>query len=451
MIDCILCGKENAGPLCPECRMRSDLEDRCFDILSYDSFMGENDHWNSICGSLSDPRNFKNIVFAISDGLPEDRKQYIRLLCIAGNYEYVPAASRPWLYDCSKFLLDSPNLKEEEKFRIKGLLLSAFCADYDYDAAEEAALALMQADQLPVWCYYSLADYYTKTRRYSVADEVLQRAMQIEAGHEVCINKLLKLETANKEKENAPMNGKKEYLPNPVDAKKKYIAFLKKQGIEMEYFKMEKIEPIPIDQYPHLLETRDPNFSSFVAFDLETTGRNPRFDSIIEIGAVKVIEGNICEETEFSFQEFVKPYEKKISAEITQLTGISQDDVKNARDMWEVIPDFLDFAGDLPLVGYNSIKFDCKFLERAGRYSHREIENLNFDVLKYACKFKEKLGDLLNLTTVSTQLGIVNSHAHRALADALTTAKVFLKLKEMDSIPDKKESLDDFLSDLDAW
>ena len=358
---------------------------------------GENAIWNQICNSLSDPGNFKNLVFAVSDDLCEDRKQYIRLLCVAGDREYVPAASRPWLHDCGKLLLDSPDLSAEEKLRVKGLLLSAYYAEYDYDSAEETAMAFMQEDQFPAWCSCALADYYTKTRRYSLADEAIQCAKQNAACNEACKNKLLKLESANREKENAAVNGKKEYRPNPAEAKEKYIAFLKKQGIEVSCRKKKRQEPIPMDRYPHVLETRDPSFPSFVAFDLETTGRNPRFDAIIEIGAVKVIQGNIREEQEFTFQKLVRPYDRRISGKITELTGITRDDVKDAGEMWEVLPDFLEFAEDLPLVGYNSISFDCKFLEIAGRYSHREIENLNFDVMKYARKFKEEFGETFSL------------------------------------------------------
>ena len=85
-------------------------------------------------------------------------------------------------------------------------------------------------------------------------------------------------------------------------------------------------------------------------------------------------------------------YYRKLSVEIQNLTGISEEDVKNAREMWEVTPDFLEFVGDSILVGYNCMAFDSKFMVRAGRYSNIIIENKYFDVMKYSYKFKEQLG-----------------------------------------------------------
>ena len=102
--------------------------------------------------------------------------------------------------------------------------------------------------------------------------------------------------------------------------------------------------------------------------------------------------------------------------------------------MWEVFPDFMDFAGDNILLGYNCNAFDSRFMTRAGRYSHIEIRNPYFDVMRYARRFKREL-DIeskgMTLTAVSETLGITNPEAHRALADAITTAKVFLKLRNL--------------------
>ena len=77
--------------------------------------------------------------------------------------------------------------------------------------------------------------------------------------------------------------------------------------------------------------------------------------------------------------------------------------------------------------------FDSKFLVRAGRLSNVKIENKYFDVMNYVKKFQYKLNyDKKTLTNISTLLGITNPNAHRALADAITTAKVYLKLLEID-------------------
>lgn len=145
-------------------------------------------------------------------------------------------------------------------------------------------------------------------------------------------------------------------------------------------------------------------------------------------------------------------YYRKLSVEIQNLTGISEEDVKNAREMWEVTPDFLEFVGDSILVGYNCMAFDSKFMVRAGRYSNIIIENKYFDVMKYSYKFKEQLGidgrKKCSLEKLAETLEIENPEAHRALADAITTARVFLKLKEMDTGSDVF-SFDNMLSAFD--
>ena len=105
--------------------------------------------------------------------------------------------------------------------------------------------------------------------------------------------------------------------------------------------------------------------------------------------------------------------------------------VKDARQIYDVFNDFADFVGDRVLVGYNSRKFDSGFLVRAGRYARRIERFRHFDVLNEAEKYS-KNNNLENAKpeTVGQSLGIVNPEAHRALSDAITTAKVYLELKE---------------------
>ena len=113
----------------------------------------------------------------------------------------------------------------------------------------------------------------------------------------------------------------------------------------------------------------------------------------------------------------------------------------------------MKFVGDNVLVGFNNVKFDSRFLVRAGRYSHLVMENPQFDVMKYTEKFRSELGisdKRISLTSLADRLGIDNSIAHRALADAIMTAKIYLKLRGMDK-QQKDIKIDDLLSDLDNW
>ena len=92
----------------------------------------------------------------------------------------------------------------------------------------------------------------------------------------------------------------------------------------------------------------------YVAFDLETTGLNVETDYIIEIGALKVKNGKVCER----FMEFLKP-PTPISAMITNITGITNEMVASSRNTPDIIRDFVDFCGDFVLLGHN-IMFDYK-------------------------------------------------------------------------------------------
>lgn len=171
-------------------------------------------------------------------------------------------------------------------------------------------------------------------------------------------------------------------------------------------------------------------YENYIAYDFETTGLSSTADAIIEIGAVKVIGGV---ETE-TFQSFVRPYEgAELRERITQLTGITPQNVAEAPALAEVLPAFLAFAEGLPMLGYNSIAFDHAFLQRAGKLCGHRIRNEQFDVMLYASQYRKELAlpkPRVSLTALSQQLNIVNPQAHRALADALTTSRCYLAIRE---------------------
>ncbi|MGB8954614.1 MAG: exonuclease domain-containing protein, partial [Tumebacillaceae bacterium] len=98
---------------------------------------------------------------------------------------------------------------------------------------------------------------------------------------------------------------------------------------------------------------------TYVIFDLETTGFNASSDKIIDIGAVKVVDGQITE----TFQRLVNPG-TKIPAFIQELTGITNEDVKDAPSIEDVMPEFLPFIGDAILVAHNA-DFDMRFINEA--------------------------------------------------------------------------------------
>ena len=157
----------------------------------------------------------------------------------------------------------------------------------------------------------------------------------------------------------------------------------------------------------------------YVCFDLETTGFGKTAE-IIEIGAIKVRDGTTVDK----FSELVKPT-NRISGAVTALTGISQNDVADARNISEVLPDFLEFIGNDILVGHNIASFDMKFLYRDfEKYMGLILPNDFVDTLRLAkIVFPDwkhrRLGDLANYYGIST------AGAHRALTDCKMNQKVF--------------------------
>lgn len=461
MAICLNCGKEYDGCLCDTCRATVNIEELCQRIVEYRPDSGENPLWDRIAMELSSMSNFRSVVFALADELPSPRKEYWQILSFSGTKAIVYKNNRPWLYETYAAIKDAGGLGKFEMNRIKGIVLGALFMDYCYEDADLLAGELLEEELLPIQVYYNLADFYSKTRRYDKADDAMRAAEKL-YGMEQKAEMFGKIVENNQKYRNKEAQGKQQYMPNPKenkdDVRKAYTDFLASIGIEVELtgtatLKNSIPKPIPRDKYPAPKEIRDADFDSFVAYDLETTGINPKTDAIIEIGAVKVCDGRVVDSQEFVFQEFVRPYKRSVKDEVTELTGISKDDVKDARQIWDVFPDFMTFVGDEVMVGFNNVKFDSRFLVRAGRYSNLIMKNLQFDVMKYAEGFKDSLGiteKKISLDTLSRKLDIENPEAHRALADAITTARVYLRLKEMD-IPERRATIDDLLSDIDNW
>ncbi|MDE5538986.1 MAG: 3'-5' exoribonuclease, partial [Bacilli bacterium] len=122
--------------------------------------------------------------------------------------------------------------------------------------------------------------------------------------------------------------------------------------------------------------------SDYVVFDLETTGLEPKTNEIIEIGALKYKNDELVEE----FSVLINP-ECPISDTITNITGIRDDMIKDAPTIKEVLPKFIDFIGDLPLVAHNS-SFDLSFIEeKIKKLGLQMISNTNIDTVDVAKKY----------------------------------------------------------------
>lgn len=160
--------------------------------------------------------------------------------------------------------------------------------------------------------------------------------------------------------------------------------------------------------------------TEFVVFDLETTGAKTPPCRITEIGAYKIRRGQIREE----FQTLINP-ETPIPPFITQLTGISNQMVRNAPRFSDVAEEFLGFIGDAVLVAHNA-HFDMRFLNHEiGRvFENYRMGNPHLCTVHLS---RRLLPDLANhrLHTVAEHYAIFIKNRHRAGDDALATANIF--------------------------
>ncbi len=159
--------------------------------------------------------------------------------------------------------------------------------------------------------------------------------------------------------------------------------------------------------------------SSIVAVDIETTGLNADEDAIIEIGAVR-FNGRRVEDT---WTTLVNP-RKPIPGFITQLTGISNNMVRNSPFLVDVMADLIAFVGDAPVLGHN-VTFDLTFLRQAGALK----QNIEIDTYELAAVLMPT-ASRYNLSALAQQLGVLLPATHRALDDARATHGVFVELIE---------------------
>lgn len=205
---------------------------------------------------------------------------------------------------------------------------------------------------------------------------------------------------------------------------------------------------------------------NYCVIDIETTGLDPSYDSIIEIAAIKVIDGVISnkfsslvkpdsyycwfedddysdEDDEF-FNDLITIDGEKIyyvDSFIRNLTGITNHMLENAPSTTDVLNQFKDFAGNSILIGHN-VNFDINFLyDNFIRLEH----TLNNDFVDTLRLSKYLLPDLKNhkLKSISEHFGIEYKNAHRAIADCEITNQCLTCLK--DAAISEYGSIDEFI------
>lgn len=163
---------------------------------------------------------------------------------------------------------------------------------------------------------------------------------------------------------------------------------------------------------------------TYVVVDIETTGLDPKADEMIEIGAVQIADGQAVE----TFHRLIRP-SKKLPEAITDLTGITNEMVKSAPSLDDVLPDFLAFLGDHVMVAHN-LSFDQSFIQQ-------KCESIGHTLLRADGLCTLTLSRILfpslsnyRLENVARSVGAEIEETHRGLSDAMLAAKVLQALEE---------------------
>ncbi len=168
--------------------------------------------------------------------------------------------------------------------------------------------------------------------------------------------------------------------------------------------------------------------STYVVFDIETTGLSAYNDKITEIGAIKIKNG----ETIGEFSQLINP-QIPIPPKITQLTGINDDMVADKPTIEEVLPEFLDFCENAVIVAHNA-SFDTGFIRKNATDMGLSFHNKIVDTLRISRELLPEHSKH-NLEVLAKRLNVSLENHHRAVDDATATAEIFLKL--MDKIHEK--------------
>ena len=229
-------------------------------------------------------------------------------------------------------------------------------------------------------------------------------------------------------------------IPTKEDTKKYLSEFLKQKYPGKTEFSQDEMKPI-VKEYltwliPRLSSVKMVERKSaskrefkgrslisivhdYTALDIETTGFDPTYDEIIEIGAAQYRNGLCCS----SFSTLVKP-ENEVDDYITQLTGITNEMLVSAPSIKEALPNFIKFLGDDTIVGHN-INFDVNFLyDNCMRHTSHIFSNNFVDTMRLSRRLFPELPNH-KLSTLIQAFNISDTVEHRALSDAVNSSSCY--------------------------
>ncbi|PYP51605.1 MAG: hypothetical protein DMD45_07645 [Gemmatimonadetes bacterium] len=193
--------------------------------------------------------------------------------------------------------------------------------------------------------------------------------------------------------------------------------------------------PLTLFKALQLLHSKelDTALERYVTFDLETTDSDVATCGVVELGAARVVKGEIVDR----FHTLVQPYQP-ISPRASAIHGYTDRDVQNARSFAQAWPEFRAFVGKDVLIAHNGQHFDIPVLRRLAAGQDGVDDLLFYDTLPLARSLSR---DSAKLEDLALRFGIDAGRAHHALDDAVTLARVYRELERLREIRARKAVL----------
>lgn len=418
IMKCLICGNENNKPVCRGCETEDNLNAVLDELLLYKNSETANEKLKNYVLSFESWSHMADEVLRLCSLYSRLKIDFCYYIDCA--YKYKGKDFRLGFIEKAQKYLKNPTKDKSKTIDLLRDLSKSYSAEYDFYRAIDICNLLLGPDYLYLNAYLLKAENLVKIRKLDKAIELLEAAKKdISENKKACQykdeeeslkgEKLLGLfQKAIEEYREKQIKGYV-YIPATAEGKDKLKSFLENEG---RYRENQVIK-----------EQKEDNFNTFVCFDFETTGVG-NYDKITEIGAVKVRNGKIVE----YFSELVNP-KRKIPEEVTEITGITNEMVKDKETIYDILPKFLTFAGDDILVAHNA-RFDCRFLLKEAEKLGLEIKNPVLDTMALARKKLPRMNSY-KLTSLVQHFGIEQREAHRSSCDAEATAKLYFKLKEL--------------------
>jgi len=177
----------------------------------------------------------------------------------------------------------------------------------------------------------------------------------------------------------------------------------------------------------------DTALERYVTFDFETTDNDVATCGVVEIGAARVVKGEIVDR----FHTLVQPYQP-ISSRASAIHGYTDGDLRDARSFAQVWPEFRAFVGDDVLIAHNGQRFDVPVLRRLAAGLEGVDTLVFYDTYPLARSLSQ---DSPRQEDIARRFGIDVGRAHHALDDAVTLARVYLELERRRAIRARKAVL----------